>query len=112
MAFPQESGFLCPACGRGALESGVGRSLGLFVCGSCGYRVGRLMLAVDLLNAGRGLVESASAAGLSVADVESCLRLGFRCDRSDGRPRWVESPAGGVLSGRMPAVVPAGGGRG
>lgn len=96
-------GVMCPDCGSSRLVAGDGLYAGMFVCLSCGHAIGRMVLAVRLLNDGWPVDDVAASTGLSVESIRLNLRYNYRRDR----PRhWVDkglvrSPVsvGGGLSG-------------
>lgn len=95
-------GVTCPDCGRARLERGDGLYTGMFVCRACGRAIGRMVLAVRLLNDGWPLDEAALATGLSVESIRLNLRYNYR---HDGPAHWVDrgvrsfADSGGGLSG-------------
>lgn len=85
----------CPNCARDFLSEGVGSFAGVFVCPVCMHVFGGMVLAVRLLNEGRGLEEAAARTGLSPESVRVNLRMNYRRVGEGALARWVDR---GVLA--------------
>lgn len=83
-------GVVCPECHAATLEKGDGLYAGLFTCPFCKRSIGRMVLAVDLINAGWEACDAAEATGMTLTDIERNLRVNYRLERKGTREYWVD----------------------
>lgn len=81
---------VCSRCHESCLEKGEGLHAGLFTCRSCKRNIGRMVLAVDLVNSGWEMGDVADATGMTVPDIRRNLRMNYRLERNGTCERWVD----------------------
>lgn len=85
-------GVVCPECRSATLQKGEGLYAGLFTCPFCNRSIGRMVLAVDLLNLGWDMCDAAYATDMTLDDIMRNLRVNYRLERNGMQRHWVEKP--------------------